>query len=594
MAYPTKPLRRGQLITPWGVGAIVNFPNNESLMIGGLDIWEYPEDAETLQEFIIKEDRLAQWLGVSHFRLPHLKIPCVRFPRWHYCPRCGLMAKLSIFGSGRTQCKDLECQTLPTRRKPRLIPVRFIAVCEHGHIEDFPFRQWLFRENDIDWNCDLRLKASGRSSTLVGIEISTVDRKFIRTMAGAFGENSLQSIKKCSGLRPWLGEKTGSPENCGLPLQTAECGASNVYFPEVRSSIFLPTYKKPTSKIEKILKEKWDVLSKDLVNGELNRKTFELIAEYEKVSFDSLYEAAQNKLIEEVLQLAPDSDSQEFYRQKEYNTILSGKGSAEEHFLVTKKSANEYDSPIIKHYFKSIVLLHKFKETRALAGFSRVSPETQSSQDKKANLSRNGVEWLPAVIFKGEGIFFEFDEQVLATWQTRPTTFERFENIRKNYNAFKQKLKGKPRPLNPKMVMLHTLAHILIHQFSFDCGYGSAALRERIYCDAEFPDRTMNGILVYTASSDSEGSLGGLVRQGKPGNLEDIVGRALDAVRWCSSDPICIESQGQGPDSCNRAACHNCVLLPETSCEEGNRLLDRGFIVGTPQTPEIGLFTNFL
>jgi hypothetical protein len=117
-------------------------------------------------------------------------------------------------------------------------------------------------------------------------------------------------------------------------------------------------------------------------------------------------------------------------------------------------------------------------------------------------------------------------------------------------------------------------------------------LRERIYCNLEFPNEEMNGVLIYTASGDSEGSLGGLVRQGKPGNLETIVYNAIENARWCSSDPICIDSHGQGPNSCNLAACHNCSLLPETCCEESNMLLDRAMLIGELDNSSIGYF-NF-
>jgi hypothetical protein len=103
----------------------------------------------------------------------------------------------------------------------------------------------------------------------------------------------------------------------------------------------------------------------------------------------------------------------------------------------------------------------------------------------------------------------------------------------------------------------------------------------------------MSGILIYTASGDSEGSLGRLVRQGNPGSLENIATAALYSAQWCSSDPICMESQGQGPDSCNLAACHSCCLLPETSCEHGNRLLDRALIIGTLDKVEVGCFGGF-
>ena len=101
----------------------------------------------------------------------------------------------------------------------------------------------------------------------------------------------------------------------------------------------------------------------------------------------------------------------------------------------------------------------------------------------------------------------------------------------------------------------------------------------------------MVGILIYTAAGDAEGTMGGLVRMGQPDRLENVIRRALDKARWCSTDPICIESRGQGPDNCNLAACHSCELVPETSCEEQNRLLDRGVVVGTIDNPELGFFS---
>ena len=144
--------------------------------------------------------------------------------------------------------------------------------------------------------------------------------------------------------------------------------------------------------------------------------------------------------------------------------------------------------------------------------------------------------------------------------------------------------------ITPKHVLIHTFAHLLINQLVYDCGYGSASLRERIYsADGENP---MSGVLIYTAAGDSEGTMGGLVRMGQPGYLETVVAKALEKARWCSSDPVCIESHGQGPDSCNLGACHSCALLPETSCEEQNRLLDRGVVIGTIDSPDAGFFAG--
>jgi hypothetical protein len=132
----------------------------------------------------------------------------------------------------------------------------------------------------------------------------------------------------------------------------------------------------------------------------------------------------------------------------------------------------------------------------------------------------------------------------------------------------------------------------LIKKLCFNCGYGSSSLRERIYFSSDSKSK-MNGILIYTSSGDSEGSLGGLVRQGKEQQLGKLIKDAIEDARWCSADPVCSEigqSSGQGPDNVNGSACHNCCILPETSCEEFNMSLDRTTIIGTFDNPSLGFF----
>ena len=143
---------------------------------------------------------------------------------------------------------------------------------------------------------------------------------------------------------------------------------------------------------------------------------------------------------------------------------------------------------------------------------------------------------------------------------------------------------------SPRYVLLHTLAHLLIRQLSIECGYSGASIKERIYSTYPESATAMSGILLYTSSSDSDGSLGGLVRKGLPEPFEMICRNMLQEASWCSSDPICIESKAQGFDSLNYAACHACTLLPETSCEMRNCLLDRAAVTGTLEDRNIGFF----
>jgi hypothetical protein len=143
-------------------------------------------------------------------------------------------------------------------------------------------------------------------------------------------------------------------------------------------------------------------------------------------------------------------------------------------------------------------------------------------------------------------------------------------------------------PLSAKRLMLHSFAHILIKQLTLDCGYSSASLRERLYIDDDTDG--MCGVLIYTGTSDSDGTLGGLQSRAERKILENTILTALEAARWCSSDPLCISGDMAQSEALSIAACHSCLLLPETSCEFHNRYLDRALLVGTVEDSEIGFF----
>ncbi len=615
--YQQKPIRRSQLISPFGVGSMINFPGDESLMTCGLDAWRFALE-ECPPEIKIIEERLQRRLRVNHFRLPpeyrepragvenpKMQVPFVRFPRWHYCPRCGAMEKLGIYSrpqrcTGPNYTIGMSCHTLPDWKRPRLIPVRFIALCESGHIEDFPFMEWAHRDVPIGKDCRLRLRAGRSASALSGIIINCNCGAW-KTMASAFNHDSLRNIKECGGQRPWLGEVDDKAKPCAKNLQVVQRGASNVYFPHIVSSIYLPKYESSHQRrVLKVLEDNWGDLMESRVNGQLNEAVFRFVASRYKIDLNDLLQAARERLEAERSSTdttLEEENPEETYRKAEYDAILAGLGGDNQDFSVKNAQIDEYQ-PIVSQYFRSVALIEKLRETRALAGFSRLLPDDgRDLAEHKVDMALSKrINWLPAIIVRGEGIFFEFDPQRLETWLQLPVVLQRASILLENFKEawFSRHQAGRDLDLKPfaRLVLLHTFAHILTNQFSFECGYGSSALRERIYCNVE-SDLSMNGILIYTASGDSEGSLGGLVRQGNPGNLENIVTAALYSAQWCSSDPVCMESRGQGPDSCNLAACHSCCLLPETSCERGNRLLDRALIVGTLDRAEVGYFEGF-
>jgi len=189
----------------------------------------------------------------------------------------------------------------------------------------------------------------------------------------------------------------------------------------------------------------------------------------------------------------------------------------------------------------------------------------------------------------GEGVFMRLRADKLSEWEKQPGVIERTQRIRRNVEGRTSHLGGHGGTVTPRLLLIHTLAHALISQWSLDCGYPAASLRERLYVNEE-----MCGFMIYTATSDSAGSLGGVVAQANPDRLRTSFAEAINRMAWCSADPLCIEIDAQGVDGLNLAACHACALLPEVSCEEMNVYLDRGLLVGTPAHPELGFFRSIV
>ena len=307
----------------------------------------------------------------------------------------------------------------------------------------------------------------------------------------------------------------------------------------------------PVSEVEKILKMKW-------------------LDESEKVEVTSIK-----------------------YKMQEYQA-LSGEIVTQEvglgDFVRQEMDITEYHLP----HIKAISLIDKVRVVNALVGFSRLTPAVTHTDKGFVSIKEPSTKWYPAYEVRGEGIFIEFDDEEINCWISNNSEIqERVKIIQENYE---KSFIGEyhPRKLTAKFIMLHTLSHLLIKQLSYECGYSIASLNERIYCSDKNDGKVMSGIFIYTASGDSEGTLGGLVRQGFPDAFPNIIKKCVKEAKTCSNDPVCILSRGQGRESLNLAACHACGLLPETSCEERNGFLDRGLIVGTYKSPELGFWKELL
>lgn len=623
---PNAPLRRAQLIAPFGVGAMITAPGGTSMIVAGLDAWYHVNDHDNAtvdaEEYKVYEWRLERMLSVNHFRLPPdyrarwnhnsdvpnggLLIPAYRFPRWHFCPDCNRLEERPAYERGKAG--RIECQACKQNDKRRqLYQVPFVAMCAEGHIQDFPWREWVHRSAKPDCKKQLFLKSTG-SATLGG-QIVRCECGKIRSLAGITlqtGDETTLSktlidgdeVYLCRGRMPWI--DSDAYETCSAHLRGSLRSASNVYYAQTRSAIYLP--RTEDDRIQEVV----TLLEQSLINNLLKmaysiNDSAEKALPFLKGQFSKEFSGfSDGELIagcdivlgqynEDRFAEVENKDATLEFRYDEFKTLRLGQTS--DVLRIDQAKLGEYANDVVAK-FERIGLVHKLKETRVLAGFMRIYPDTDDIHSLIPKLAKQDMDWLPAMIVYGEGLYFEFDEEAVSAWEQRPDVQARVRPLTDRYAQLQEKRKMRDRPLGPRFVMVHTFAHLLINELTFECGYSSAALRERLYVSND-GRMMMAGVLIYTANGDSEGTMGGLVRMGKPGYLEPVIRKALARAEWCSADPVCMEMgamNGQGPDSCNLAACHGCALIPETACEEFNRFLDRGLLIGTPENEQVGFF----
>jgi len=557
-------VRRGQLVTTYGVGAMIAI-EDESFIVMGLNRWPVGEPD-------CREPRLERSLGVRGFVLPPASegredVPIGRFPLWHYCPEC---RRLDVHHRLSDPTKN-ECGTC----EERLVPSRFVVACEHGHLDDFPYDRWVHEGRSsatLSGTHQLTITARGETASLADIVISC-SCGASRSMEEAFKRDALRGVSVCTGNRPWLGDREG----CSQIPRVLQRGASNVWFQLSRSALSIPPWSEAAYRI---LNRHWAVLRvcpEEAVRAYIESQ--HLAGEGTGFTVDDLIDAwRQRKTGEE----AGDGDRKPL-RREEFDALVRGRReeSVAQDFVSVPAEATPEETG---EFFSRIMAVRRLREVRALTGFTRVMPAPGGNSDKAAPLAAPEVDWLPAIEVRGEGVFLELSPERLSTWERRPEVAKRAAVLDERYRASFLAVQREPdRQVTPRLLLAHALSHALIDQWSLDCGYPAAALRERLYVDED-----MCGLLIYTATGDSAGSLGGVIEQSSRNRFYPSLREAANRFSWCTNDPLCMESEASGVDSLNLAACHACMLLPEVSCEEANTLLDRAMLVGTPECPEVG------
>ncbi|MBF5001566.1 DUF1998 domain-containing protein [Nocardia sp. BSTN01] len=566
--------RRGQLLSTYGIGGL--FPSETtSYMIVGLDYWN-EQRANT-----VSEPRLARSLRVAELKVPPAgtprDVPVIRFPVTQVCPSCRRIGSLYDLAKDWNVAKCAQC-----KEKSLLSPFRLITACTKGHIDEFPYYRWLHKGTvaPAATKHAMKLQSRGRTSSLADLVLECSCGVSPKSLDGAVAPKALAEFGTCQGARPWLGPD--ATEDCSLVPRVLQRGASNVWFPAVRSAISIPPY---SEALAKFVDRHWELL------GDPEAYTAKMLENLAKKSKGRFSVENITREIERRRETEEASDlGEEALRRDEFAALISGQEETGiDSDFVCLPMAKDASVPGLITEIRKVTRL---REVRALFGFSRLDGAREPGSEGLCTLSADSRNWLPAIEVIGEGVFLALDRHKLADWAKQPFAAGRRCSLQAAADRRAEVFGRSEAPaVDIVQVAVHTLAHVLIDQLSLDAGYPASALRERLYVDDD-----MAGILVYTASSDSAGSLGGVASQASPETFATMLREGLVRLSWCSSDPVCIESKASGADALNLAACHACVLVPETSCELNNTYLDRALLFGTHQQDEefAGLFSAFV
>ena len=629
-------LRPSQLITTFGPGSLVNL-EHDTVMILGLDFWPRDTDGEKYFKRVT-HPYLSVQLEKNFFKMPisdgKSAIPCISFPRWKVCQKCCRLQKHPNTTHSRKGFSCKYCDTdLP------LFHASFVQICDNGHIQEFPWEQWahIKEQNDEakkkqcprgkDEESKLEFITTERGTSLSNYKVRCMYCKAENNMAWATNRQGFKRIgfTNCYGKQPWINKDDSKP--CGEDVYGIAVNSSAVYYSSTVTSMLIPRW---IHDVDEIL-DRNEGENKSRIRAEIkDGKSYDQIIEWHK---DGMFREVLSRFdksdVIQRLRLRFDSADrtvstegkaleQEF---DDFSTVKTRTQRGPPHDLKIDIEPLTIKSSLLPDYnISTLMKFHRLVSIQVLRGFTRGMPPDLYATEEQINNKHpfrpissgyhrdvetgelSPIDWLPAVETKGEGIFFTFDEHALQNWEMRENVKRRFNVIIHSYadNIDAQDRSEKSAVLkrfdSPRYLLLHTFAHLLIHEMADQAGYHEASLKERIYSTSI--DQKRNGILIYTSSSSSEGSLGGLVRLGDISRFEEIVENTVKRSNSCSRDPLCgetdpAESKKRGISSgmqLSGSSCYSCTLLPETSCQNFNNLLDRWML----KDPNDGFFRDKL
>ena len=584
---PHGQIRQSQVVTTFGPGALLDLPNH-SVIVGGLDDWNGVNEEIHEARLVEKVARLLEIPGLRLYApppdnddpaAPITGIRAWQFPEWFITQDIvdagkpgGFRSRLLVHRKALIKSRFVDAD----KNKRAVVPIRFVRACRRGHIGDIDWYGFVHRGK----KCQQQLWIDERGTT------GDISEIWVRCECGdersvgdaAFLEN--KALGNCDGFRPWLGPY--SREQCGEPNRLLVRSASNAYFTQKMTVISLPDRYEA---LAQAVTQAWSLYLQKVDSLDSLKMLLGMLPPLK----DMLADFTPEEIFAEIQARrgATTSGSGKSVKQAEIEVLISsqeeiGNDVPDGDFFARALSRVQWDSPSTQS-IERVVLLHRLREVTAQVGFTRLessAPDVEGELDAgvtRAALARE-TKWLPAIENRGEGVFLHFKGQAIKDWLGRPAVKARGKQLMEGFLCWSEDHKGSKRDFfGLPYIMLHSLSHLLITAVSLECGYPASSIRERIYAG-----NAGYGILLYTGTSDAEGTLGGLVEVGK--RITHHLQNALELGRLCSNDPVCAQ---HGPANTHErrflhgAACHGCLLIAETSCEQYNDFLDRALVVPT-------------
>ena len=510
-----------------------------------------------------------------------------------------------------------------------LTPVPLVLICENGHISDIDWykyfcasldNQKLDDDNGFDlfgYSCENHCEG-GKNHSLKWIQNRNQSESWgvlkCEHCHKSVPLTGIMNIKVfCRGERHW----DPDPENVWYPkheqcrngqdrsiMRVAMVTSNSIYYAATQSSLYVPLSWIVQNSIT-LLGDASECLEeiKNIYTRKL-RKSPNLTKEEYIQSIGNIVDFAEDKgyeisdreaeaICNEFLGISNEIDVVKSYRLDEFNVFINNDRTPDENnkFEFNDININEFKQSALAEKFLKIKQVPMLAITSTQLGFGRVkmpAPKLVNGQVVYNNEqiqpiysgNINDVKVLPANQIYGEGLFFAFDSQKVSQWADQ-YKLDKYYMTSLESGSLGEFLNSEMSMYGrAKFYLLHTFSHIIMKELEFSCGYPTASLSERLY----YSD-AMCGVLIYTADG-AEGSMGGLVWQGQPKLIENIILSALQRATDCSADPLCWENS----DGLNKAACFSCTMVSETSCEQGNIGLDRRALVD----PDFGFFKDLI